>query len=187
MSFKELLNEHLQRYPEMECIDQIKLAYQSVYGPYHMHKSDYLNYLIIEDCNESEYVEYLGDKYARFYFDKNTDKKLLCHLFELSMVKEDKDELFIEYLKDIEGSEEYLKDGIRDIHHSKTYNEQYHPHYRLMKRDYAFYYSVIKQIYELINDNKKAVIAIDGMCCSGKSVLSDILNEVLKLLKIVKG
>lgn len=181
MSFKELLNEHLQRYPEMECIDQIKLAYQSVYGPYHMHKSDYLNYLIIEDCNESEYVEYLGDKYARFYFDKNTDKKLLCHLFELSMVKENKDELFIEYLKDIEGSEEYLKDGIRDIHHSKTYNEQYHPHYRLIKRDYAFYYSVIKQIYELINDNKKAVIAIDGMCCSGKSVLSDILNEVFDL------
>ncbi|MGN1404907.1 MAG: hypothetical protein ACI4WM_01445 [Erysipelotrichaceae bacterium] len=181
MPFKELLEEHSVKYPHMETIDQIKLAYQAVYGPFHMHKSDYLSYLLNEDCNESEYIEYLGDKYARFYFDKNTDRKLLCKLFELSMVKEDNDELFIEYLKEIEGSEEYLKDGIRDIHHSKSYNEHYHPHYRLIKRDYAFYYPVIKEIYELTENNSKAVIEIDGMCCSGKSVLSDILNEIFDI------
>ena len=58
MMFKELLDEHLIRYPEMETIDQIKLAYQAVYGPYHLHKSDYLNYLMNEECNESEYIEY---------------------------------------------------------------------------------------------------------------------------------
>ena len=62
------------------------------------------------------------------------------------MNKEDNDELFVEYLRDIEGSEEYLKAGIRDIHHSRSYNENYHPHYRLIKRNYAFYYPLIKRI-----------------------------------------
>ena len=82
MSFKDLMNKHLELYPKMETSDLIKLAYQSVYGPFHManDENNLRNYLLNEKCNEIRKTEYLEGEYARYYFDNNTDLYLLLKL-----------------------------------------------------------------------------------------------------------
>ena len=87
MSFKYLINEHLLAYPGIQTSDLIKLAYQSVYGPYHLFNYDnVLANLLNEDVNKTSKVEYLGDKYARYYFDEHTDLNLLFNLLIKSTV-----------------------------------------------------------------------------------------------------
>lgn len=182
MSFKYLINEHLLAYPEIQTSDLIKLAYQSVYGPYHLFNYDsVLANLLNEEVNVSSKIEYLGDKYARYYFDKQTDLNLLFNLLIKSMKKQDNDKLFLSYLnliEDREGVDSYLKDGIRDIHHSDRYRLLYKPHYRVIEKDYASYFKVLQKVGEIIMDNPKAIIAIDGMCCSGKTYLSKIISSI---------
>lgn len=183
MSFKDLMNKHLELYPKMETSDLIKLAYQSVYGPFHMEneENNLRNYLLNEKCNEIRKTEYLEGEYARYYFDNNTDLYLLLKLFIKSMQEHKNDDLFLDYLdliEDKEGVNFYLQGGIRDIHHSKIYNELYKPHYRLIKKDYASYFDVLEKIGETIKNNPKAIIAIDGMCCSGKSYLAKLISSI---------
>lgn len=187
MKFIDLIKQHQKNYPLMTIQDHIKLAYQCAYGPYHMH-ADFdriLSYLKEESKNDHQKVEYLVNGYARFYYDKNTDLDLLARLFFLSMEKSDNDDLFLSYLDDIRyyfntnETIDYLKDGIRAISHSDIYRLNYQPHYRLIKKDYASYYDVIKAINDLKKDH--ITIAIDGMCASGKSELANILSNVFDL------
>ena len=187
MKFIDLIKQHQKNYPLMTIQDHIKLAYQCAYGPYHMH-ADFdriLSYLKEEAKNDHQKVEYLVNGYARFYYDKNTDLDLLARLFFLSMEKSDNDDLFLSYLDDIRyyfntnETIDYLKDGIRAISHSDIYRLNYQPHYRLIKKDYASYYDVIKAINDFKKDH--ITIAIDGRCASGKSELANILSNVFDL------
>lgn len=187
MKFIDLIKQHQKNYPLMTIQDHIKLAYQCAYGPYHMH-ADFdriLSYLKEEAKNDHQKVEYLINGYARFYYDKNTDLELLARLFIKSMQKSNNDDLFLSYLDDIRyyfntnETIDYLKDGIRAISHSDIYRLNYQPHYRLIKKDYASYYDVIKAINDLKKDH--ITIAIDGMCASGKSELANILSNVFDL------
>ena len=78
MSFKYLINEHLLAYPEIQTSDLIKLAYQSVYGPYHLFNYDsVLANLLNEEVNVSSKIEHLGNKYPRYYFEKKNDLNIL--------------------------------------------------------------------------------------------------------------
>lgn len=187
MNFIDLIKQHQTKYPLMQVQDYIKLAYQCAYGPYHMHTdfNKMLEFLNNEEKNDDVKIEYLLNGYARYYYDSNTDTNLLVKLFLLSMQPSDNDQLFLSYLNDIKNYfntneiDNYLKKGIIAISHSDIYRTNYHPHYRLIKKDYASYFNIINAI----NNIKKEyiTIAIDGMCASGKSELANILQSVFDL------
>lgn len=74
----------------------------------------------------------------------------------------------------------YKNQGYPPVSHSETYRRLYHPAYRVGAEYYTRYYDVflrIDQIRAKAGD-RPVVVAIDGMCGSGKSTLGRILREI---------
>ena len=60
------------------------------------------------------------------------------------------------------------------MHHSNTFNQKYHPSYRLIHKKYVPYLELFKYI-----DNKHpSILSIDGRCASGKTTLGILLKQV---------
>lgn len=76
--------------------------------------------------------------------------------------------------------EEYKASGYPPVSHSEIYREHYHPSYRVVSTSYTRYYPVFLQIDRAMAaaGDRPVVVAIDGMCGSGKSTLGRILEEV---------
>ncbi len=64
--------------------------------------------------------------------------------------------------------------------HSQAYRESYRPHYRVVKLPYANFLPVFEAVQRLIKDDRPVVLAIDGRCGSGKSLLAKYLAEVFR-------
>ena len=64
--------------------------------------------------------------------------------------------------------------------HSETYREHYHPSYRVVSASYTRYYPVFLAIDRALAaaDADQVLVAIDGMCGSGKSTLGRVLEEI---------
>lgn len=68
----------------------------------------------------------------------------------------------------------WKEDGYPAIHHSNTFNQLYHPSYRLIHKKYVPFLKLFKHI-----DNKHpSIISIDGRCASGKTTLSNLLKQI---------
>lgn len=72
----------------------------------------------------------------------------------------------------------YRKKGCPAIHHSQSFRNAYHPAYRLLRTDYAFYFSLFSRLDRLFTEKKHVVIGIDGKCGAGKSTLASLLATV---------
>lgn len=75
---------------------------------------------------------------------------------------------------------EYKENGYPPVSHSTVYRETYHPSYRVAATCYTRYYQVFAKIDRALKKagDKQVLVAIDGMCGSGKSTLGRILEEV---------
>lgn len=73
---------------------------------------------------------------------------------------------------------QYINSGYPPIHHSQIYRDTYQPAYRLMRTDFARYFSLFATIDKLLKAKPRVVIAIDGKCGAGKSTLASLLTEV---------
>lgn len=72
----------------------------------------------------------------------------------------------------------YRLAGYPAVHHSNVYRDTYHPAYRLLRTDYAHYFSLFVEIDNLLKKKRHVVIAIDGKCGSGKSTLATLLTGI---------
>lgn len=85
---------------------------------------------------------------------------------------------------DPEALDQYLErcksQGYPAVSHSQTYKNRYHPSYRVVSRRYTDYFQVFRQIDQALKNSGKdqLVVAIDGMCGSGKTTLGSILEEI---------
>jgi len=196
MSFTAVLKEHIDRYPEMTPQDFCKLAYQSEFGPCHMldNCEEALVYIdrewsALTACEEKRDPEYIGNGLSRFYMNGSKYSKeaseLLGKLFYLTAKEHQGSGYGLEKrLSELEklsvsGMTDYLADyrrkGCNAVHHSEIYNERYNPHYRLIKKEYAFYFDLLLKIMKL---KKPCIISIDGRCGSGKTSLASIIKTV---------
>ena len=192
MEFSNILMEHKKRYPMMTSQDYVKLCYQSEYGPRHMLENcdSALAYIdrewsSIDSDTPNRKPEYIGNDLCRFYMNKSEYSKeasqLLGELFYLTAKDhfgtyeglykrlECLDPENAEYIAD------YKSKGSPAVHHSRIYNENYKPHYRLIKWEYACYFKALLEIKKL---DKPAVIAIDGRCGSGKTSFASIIKTL---------
>lgn len=76
--------------------------------------------------------------------------------------------------------EDYRRRGCPAVSHSEAYRNRYHPAYRVVSDWYGRYYEVFQQIDLVLGnaDKDQVVVAVDGMCGSGKSTLGGILQEI---------
>lgn len=83
----------------------------------------------------------------------------------------------------IHGMEEWAKvwvgQGCPAIHHSAVYRDAYHPHYRLLKKEYAGYFPALLKMTERGSAGERpAIIAIDGRCGSGKTSFAELVGRL---------
>lgn len=206
---RNFLERFYELYPHSEIQDYVKLAYQMSFGVTHFftNSEDSLHFLKLETSQMEPYAdkhlyECLSDSLVRvnlrpylahhldleelnanFYQTSLLEMPKLSYLLDL--VKESKTFLLAHGFKETE-FDEFMKDyKDRDyppVHHSKTYNECYHPAYRLISRDRLspqIKSLKIKDFLESLKKDQMTVIAFDGKCASGKSSVAQLLADEL--------
>ena len=182
------IQESYQRYPNQKLQDLIKLNYQAILGSGHLISNiqDNYQYLLKEyksiqfDKNHILYEE-ISDELVRVHLEAIEEKylKLYHFLFMKSVsIKHELNQL-LDVLNKIRNDDnsneidEYIKNGCPMVSHTDSFREEYHPHYRLMNKDYIQYIDVLKKI----EDEQIKLIRIDGMAGSGKSTLANLISE----------
>ena len=194
--FAGILQFHKERYPLMEPQDFGKLIYQSEFGPRHLG----LSLGQIEKSLREEWAylphsprrepEILSDNFCRIYLSSEEDPQLaipvLACLLQMSMNTENgtldglRRRLDAACTLDIPGMKEwadnYRQTGTGLVRHSRRYNEIYKPHYRVIKKEFAQFYTFFLTIAERLAKKQPTVVAIDGRCGSGKTWLADAIT-----------
>ena len=197
MNTKSYILNQFQTYPQLELQDLMKFLYQSSFGCEHLLSNpDTVKKQIqqeldtkLDTCNS---IEYLDGDYVRLHLNYGLSVNTLSTLFILSSQQEKngKEQLEekLQILIDMISNKElpfplnnakltllkWKEDGYPAIHHSNTFNQLYHPSYRLIHKKYVPFLKLFKDI-----DNKHpSIISIDGRCASGKTTLSNLLKQI---------
>ena len=196
-SFPALARLHARRYPLMAPQDFGKLAYQSEFGPGHMVSDPALalERLLTEcrglppDCLHRP-PEPIGGGLCRFHLEPAHLSQegllpLVSLLFTATACRHTGTRAGLEerleslLALDIPGYPAWLRDYRAEdcpaLHHSEAFRSAYHPHYRVLERDYVNFLFVLLAIWPLARGGRPAVVAIDGRCGSGKTSLAALI------------
>jgi len=81
-----------------------------------------------------------------------------------------------------EWAEDWRKQGYPAVHHSRTYREAYHPHYRLLRKAYAGFFQALWEISRRIaageQTNPPFILGLDGRCGSGKTSFASLIAQL---------
>lgn len=148
------LEKHKEKYPLMEIQDIIKLHLQGILGPAHLLPSkDKIKENFIREYNEIKELNYsyelledVSETYTRVYlkpyFELMGSFDKLVDVFYYSIDKNMDIDGYKNIIKTLINDENkefinnYLESGSILISHSKTYKENYHPHYIVVKSMY---------------------------------------------------
>ena len=196
--FSKILTAHMARYPDMQPQDFGKLAFQSEFGPEHLvsDREMALGWIKNEYTQAGEDArtapEPIGNGLCRYHLAAMTDPEREAEVLT---------DLFIRTAKEHQGTQDglaqrlslietlnipgmpqwleaYREKGCPAVHHSGEFNALYHPHYRLLKMEYALYFPLIVRITELLKTGKPVLVAVDGRCGSGKTSVSAMLQKL---------
>lgn len=158
-----ILLEHYHKYPLMTITDFIKLIYQNTFGPYHLHTPSiekikvYLEQEMKDVTIQDEVQENIGNNYIRIHLSVNTNIDQLAEVFyQNTLINTNNNQnihlfflkinVLIKLIKkkaiklpkkeSIVFLNEYLANGIVPVHHSDIFNQAYHPHYRVIRKNH---------------------------------------------------
>lgn len=189
-------NYHKNKYPKLEKQDIIKLIFQSSLGPSHFISNkdkvkDYLNKELLEEKNNEENLyEYISTNYVRMnifpykHYFKETDTLIDMFIESANNANYNKDilkENLLNYLT-LDDLKNY---DYQAVSHSKTYKDNYKPHYRLINSIFIDLNMKYIQLDNFLNKQKdKSIIAIEGRCGSGKSTLSELFKDKYTIIHL---
>lgn len=205
---RTLLTQQQARYPDCETDDLIKALYQAAFGCGHFVESEEKAraWLHAEMAGAQDGVsplmEAIGDRYARVHLGAyrrcGAQEDTLARLFVLTSREtpnEARNAFFQAGLDEMirlseagvlaqdadtvrERVAAYRAQGCPALHHSRHFNAQYRPMYRVVRRDWAQLLPLFARIDALRMEKERVLVAIDGMCASGKTTLSQLLEAV---------
>ena len=127
---------------------------------------NYLNQIFVQTANEHQK-------------DENQIKRYLDYLKSLFRNKL----INLEYEKALSAISEYEASGFLPLHHSEQYVEAYHPAYRIVNKKFITQEMKKQQLERFISSvqtkDRRLILAIEGKSCSGKSYLSNYLQETM--------
>lgn len=197
MNTKEYILNQFKLYPQLELQDLMKFLYQSSFGCEHL-VSDFstvksnIEQELQNHQDSSDSIEELDGDYIRLHLNYGLNVNTLSTLFIRSCQQEengikqleDKIQTLLDLIFDntlpfsYEESKDLLlkwkKEGYPALHHSDTFNQLYHPSYRLIHKKYVPFL----ELFQYIDNNHPSMISIDGRCASGKTTLSNLLKLV---------
>ena len=74
--------------------------------------------------------------------------------------------------------ERYRAAGCPSVHHSEPFRARYAPAYRVVERRFADCLPLLARIDRLLRERPRVLVAIDGMCGSGKTTLAALLHAL---------
>ena len=193
--------DYFHRYPLSSSQDFVKFLYQSYLGGGHLITNEEDNYqYLLKEYNEIKYdenhilFEEISDDLVRVHLEalKEDELKLMHRLFMLSASYSLSKDSFIEKLNHVENMikdgllplnydeyktyiEKYKDDNYPLVRHSASFKELYHPHYRLMKKQYIPLLDLLRKVKVL---EKQSVIVIEGHAGAGKSTLAYTISQI---------
>ena len=193
MNTKEYILNQFKLYPQLELQDLMKFLYQSSFGCEHL-VSDFstvkssIEQELQDNKDPYDSIEELDGDYIRLHLNYGLNVNTLSRSSqqEKNGVKqiEDKIQILLDLISNhtlpfsFKESNEILlkwkKDGYPAIHHSNTFNQLYHPAYRLIHKKYVPFLV----LFQFIDNNHPSMISIDGRCASGKTTLADLLKQI---------
>ncbi len=200
------LEAHVKKYPLMTPCDSVKLLYQSVYGCGHFVDEGRAEarlrseFALVRERGAALF-EHICNGRARLMLGGITEAEvpLVSRMFAASAEEDisfDSDnvqfekglEIIVSMARDgkmpfseneaISYIESYLQAGGGAVSHSDVYRKNYSPAYRVMSPSAVRTYGVARAIEKLLSEKGSAVVAIDGMCASGKSTVAKFLSNV---------
>ena len=201
---QKLLMEHYQKYPCLQIQDIFKFLYQSSFGCEHLlADSDTviarIRKELNEGCsNEGDFIDCLDGEYSRIhlsYLGQGLSVETLGKLFIKSATSEPDgmknlekklqvaEELVREQVIAFslgewsEACDEWRKKEYPAIHHSAIFREMYKPTYRVISNQYISFLPLLSQIDRMLK-TQSVIVAIDGGSASGKTTLSQMLEEL---------
>ena len=205
--FEKVALTHARNYPGMRAQDFIKLAYQHAKGCEHLvRESPDIERRIQEERSENETgvrFEALGNGLVRTYLsgtDAHFSSALVSRMFSqtarafspregdlekalsvlLDLAK--KELLPVSFLEMSELIEKYRDMGSPAVRHSPEYRALYAPAYRVTLSVFSEYCQLFEALEALARRKPSAIVAIDGMCASGKSTLANTLASTMDAL-----
>jgi len=203
---KQIVSEHIKKYPEIELQDILKMLYQNEFGPKHLAENEIESFKSLSkeisniDYNEDEELfEDIGYNAVRLnlkaipvntdlnYINKiivnsandfhGTNEKLVVK-FGLLVVMAQNNEIPFDIERVRKETNDFARNGFKPISHSDSYKESYAPAYRVISKRYM---SLVKAIISIrnLNFNNHVVISIDGNSASGKTTLANDLATLL--------
>ncbi len=188
------LKEQRALHPSMQARDALKLCYQAAFGAEHLlsdigrARAYFDSELQAIEPTDEALFENISDEICRVNLGawkrEGLNPSWLFEMFRLSCSKTaDSTKAFAEYAEaaaeEIDDFklffDEYLKGGIRPVHHSDSYRTAERPHYRVVRRDIA---RIIPILAKISYANAKT-ISIDGRAASGKSTVAGLLSEII--------
>ena len=177
---KKSILTHFNNYPKMELYDMLKFLFHSAFGCDHLVNSlekaeEYINFELNALNPTISKIEKLDGNYSRLYLgiiNKGLSVKTLAKLFYLSAKKENNATHLLEQkLKVLETiilnkelpfnhseflsiCNEWKNANYPAIRHSKTFNQEYKPSYRVISNKFIPYLALLKKIdFNLKNKN----------------------------------
>ncbi len=201
MKTRELLTEHLGRYPKCEIQDIFKFIHQSSFGCEHMVSSletavEYITREYEKGIAETE-IEALDGEYSRVplsYIDKGLSAETFGKLFFASAKAEEGREALMQKLNvarelidekilpfDKNGFEnavtEWGKNDFSALHHSDRFREEYKPSYRVISNRFIPFLPLFCELDKRLREGK-LILAVEGGSASGKSTLGSMLEDI---------
>ena len=197
-NYEALLRAHRARYPLMQAQDCVKLLYQSEFGPMHLGENkEMLMNSIAEEWKTVPKTalpvepERIGGGLCRFPLRPEVfgpeAARLLAGLMQQTMLHcQGNPERLRERMEQLSATEPELQHWLSEtvwdyaspVRHSARFRAAYQPHYRLLRREYAGYFSVLLRIAQQMQKKRPLLIAIDGCCGSGKTQLAALLQAL---------
>ncbi|MBQ7064095.1 MAG: hypothetical protein IJM90_04310 [Firmicutes bacterium] len=189
-----ILEQHRKRYPQMQWQDTVKLIYQHVMGAGHMidspsialqHLQQEMAGLPVKSVfpDKKDY-EPIGNERVRLYLSTvrrmGYSPDLINRLFVdgAGAPTAADHNVLRELIADLPPQPEiaaYLASGCPPVHHSDQYRLAYRPAYRVIPAVYARILPLLAAIDEA---PKPVVVAIDGMCGSGKTSVAALMARI---------
>lgn len=199
VDFTRCAIEQMQRYPESEIQDLVKLAYQAAWGPAHgvadreqAWKYFSREFAMVSAADDLPLFEVISPDYCRVnlgaWKKAGLPEKWLFNMFCASAENLPDSRKFFDscigQLGELPGiRKQDLDDFMKQyrggaIHHSARYREKYRPAYRLVNIRFITALPILIAAAEM-PEKEVSIIAIDGKAASGKTTLARQLALIL--------
>lgn len=207
MNTIEYLSIQGQKYPQMQCRDAIKAAFQAEWGCEHLIADEQSAYDRLKDEWEKTpedasraLTEPVGDRFVRLHIaaakaqglNMDTMFRMFLHAAQIrcgdaahfsdaldSIAGMAREGMLPFSLEEADACiRAYRARGCTAVHHSEAFRQAYHPAYRLIDRETAQLLPVLLRIDRLMRERAQVIAAIDGRCGGGKTTLAAALAEL---------